>query len=119
DAVLAYTNASGGYPVVSGHNGLPEARPKVLSEHTRTRQDYVTIGARGGMAGVGWGDRTAAGFVRGVGEVLNVVRRPTGLGTDINGLEPTPGGPCDPVWAGRMGLPTCKATGPLSAKDIR
>jgi microsomal dipeptidase-like Zn-dependent dipeptidase len=116
DDIIAFTRPVA-YPLVSGHNGLAVAGPR-LSEHSRTTADYEVIAERGGLAGVGWGDRTAGGYLRGVRDVMATGLRAIALGTDINGLEPTPGGPCDRQWGAGFGLPLCSDS-PMSGKEIR
>lgn len=85
---LAHTaTKAGAYPLVSGHNG---PRHSGGSENNRTDAQYSAIRARGGLAGVGWSEKDALGW-------LALARRvaktgvPITLGSDINGLVKQPG----------------------------
>jgi len=75
------------YPVNSGHNGLRTTGRLGTGENTRTRLQYARIAALGGMAGIGWADTDAPGFLESFRRVSEAMRgRDLALGTDINGL---------------------------------
>jgi microsomal dipeptidase-like Zn-dependent dipeptidase len=62
DNIVRHANAKkGGYPLVSGHNGLRDdnAKNPDIHENTRTAAQYKTIVANHGIAGIGFGDSTA------------------------------------------------------------
>jgi microsomal dipeptidase-like Zn-dependent dipeptidase len=92
NAILTQTgNKPGGYPVVSGHNGLRGTSGPEVHENTRTALQYQNIVAKGGIAGVGFGDSTARGFIEEVRRVLRVSPTlPINLGSDINGFVVMP-----------------------------
>jgi microsomal dipeptidase-like Zn-dependent dipeptidase len=84
----------GGYPVVSGHNGLRDNNPtrnNDIHENSRTAQQYKDIAARGGVAGIGFGDSNAKDWIKEVREVLAAAPNlPINLGSDINGFVVMP-----------------------------
>jgi microsomal dipeptidase-like Zn-dependent dipeptidase len=86
------------YPMNSGHNGM---RGAGADEKTRTIDMVNLIKATGGMFGVGWGNgkdeqehftSTAETFLTNFNGVLSAMAyKNVAIGTDINGLVPTPG----------------------------
>lgn len=84
----------GGYPLVSGHNGLRDANARTnneIHENTRTAQQYRDIAARSGVVGIGFGDSTAAAWIDSVRKVLSVTPNVSfNLGSDINGFVVMP-----------------------------
>lgn len=101
--ILDHTKTpGGGYPLVSGHNGLragldglPPKPGHAGNENQRTKEQYLELAARKGLAGIGWGAlrsdewhaRVRAAKDTGVA---------LALGSDINGLvvQPTPRAGC-------------------------
>jgi hypothetical protein len=83
----------GGYPLVSGHNGLrgDDRRNRHIHENTRTAAQYRAIAASKGVAGIGFGDATAQQFINEVRRALAVSPDlPINLGSDINGFVVMP-----------------------------
>lgn len=77
-----------GYPVNSGHNGM---RGPNGSENGRTPDQYARIAALGGMAGVGWQNQTAQGWLNNAQAVRDAMDgAAVGFGTDINSLVTSP-----------------------------
>lgn len=81
----------GGYPIVSGHNGLRGVGDHSRHENTRTAAQYQSIAASGGVAGIGFGELTAEKFVRAVnGALAASPGLAVQLGSDINGFVVMP-----------------------------
>jgi microsomal dipeptidase-like Zn-dependent dipeptidase len=86
------------YPMNSGHNGM---RGAGADEKTRTIDMVDLIRETGGMFGVGWGNEkdaqgnftsTSETFLNNFNGILSAMRyKNVAIGTDINGLVPTPG----------------------------
>lgn len=88
DLLAHAASKPGGYPVVSGHNGL---RGAGANENTRTAQQYRDIAARGGIVGVGFGDSDAGRYMTSVRQVLGAAPNTLlNLGSDINGFVVMP-----------------------------
>jgi microsomal dipeptidase-like Zn-dependent dipeptidase len=86
--------AGGGYPLMSGHNGL---RGNGGSERLLTEKQLQRIVKSGGMLGLGWGDGNAEQFLAGYRDVRRIVpANRVGFGTDMNGVivAPSPGKAC-------------------------
>lgn len=94
--VLAFTRGTpgGAYPLVSGHNGL---RGSNGNENGRTQAQYQELAARGGLAGVGFGDSDARTFLKNAAAVAAISSggKPLQitLGSDINGMVVMPRSP--------------------------
>lgn len=101
--ILEYTKTpAGGYPLVSGHNGLRPGTEGIPvkpghpgNENQRTRAQYLELAARKGMAGVGWGAMRADEWHQLV-KAVAATGVPIALGSDINGLvvQPKPRAGC-------------------------
>lgn len=91
---LTRTTPGGAYPLVSGHNGL---RGSSGNENGRTNAQYTELAARGGLAGVGFGDSDARSFLRNAAAVAAITSggKPLQitLGSDINGMVVMPRSP--------------------------
>ena len=94
DEILAHAaRKPGGYPVVSGHNGLRDTNRSNphIHENSRTAAQYRAIAARQGVVGIGFGDSTASGFVDSVRKALRAAPDLSiNLGSDINGFVVMP-----------------------------
>jgi microsomal dipeptidase-like Zn-dependent dipeptidase len=78
----------GFYPLNCGHNGI---RGPNSTERNIARDLVDSIEVYGGMFGVGSTDATPQMFVNNYLNVWNQIgRKPIGIGTDVNGLEPLP-----------------------------
>ncbi len=84
---LAYTSAAG-YPLISGHAGL-RAQSGKKTERSRTWDEYRLLAQRSGLAGVGWADLDAVGFLSSAQNV-SASGISIALGSDVNGLSPLP-----------------------------
>jgi len=106
---LAFANfPDGGYPLMSGHTGIREAKSDDLhAENARTRAQLAKVACLGGMFGVGTDGMPAYKWAGAYAEVYEVMRRAfapggqcpdatplgmsfVGLGTDMNSLVRTP-----------------------------
>lgn len=80
-----------GYPVNSGHNGLRGALPNNLNERALRADQYSTIGALHGMAGVGSVGLDAQQWLTLYDKVYQAMGGGSivaGFGTDMGGLQP-------------------------------
>ncbi|HEY5923144.1 MAG TPA: membrane dipeptidase [Kofleriaceae bacterium] len=83
----------GGYPLVSGHNGLRDDNTSNpgIHEKTRTPSQYNAIVASKGVAGIGFGDSSATDYIQNVRKVLAASPGlAINLGSDINGFAVMP-----------------------------
>jgi microsomal dipeptidase-like Zn-dependent dipeptidase len=103
--ILEHTKTpAGGYPLVSGHNGLRSGVDGVPvkpghpgNENQRTKEQYTEIANRKGLAGIGWGALRSDDWHKLVRAVAGT-GVPLALGSDINGLvvQPSPRAGCKP-----------------------
>jgi microsomal dipeptidase-like Zn-dependent dipeptidase len=93
DIIRHLSAAAGGYPVVSGHNTLrgDDPRNRHIHENTRTAAQYRAIAASQGVAGIGFGESSAARFTTEVRRAVAAAPGlPVTLGSDINGFVVMP-----------------------------
>src|ERR1700730_6492344 len=89
---LAESQPNGGYPLMSGHNGLRGAgSSNDWNERSLSSAQYARIGRLHGMAGIGTGNLIAPQWlqmyddvVQAMGEGITIA----GFGTDTNGMAP-------------------------------
>jgi microsomal dipeptidase-like Zn-dependent dipeptidase len=95
DEIVHHANLKkGGYPLVSGHNGLRDDNPRNpdIHENTRTAGQYKAIVANHGVAGIGMGESTAQQFIASVRRAQAAAPGlRVNLGSDINGFVIMPG----------------------------
>lgn len=101
--ILEHTKTpDGGYPLVSGHNGLragldglPIKPGHAGNENQRTKAQYLEIAKRKGIAGVGWGALRSDEWHQRV-RAVESTGVALALGSDINGLvvQPSPRAGC-------------------------
>jgi VCBS repeat protein len=79
----------GGYPLMSGHNGLRNPSDPGSNERSLTAWQYSRLGRLHGMAGVGGAGLNSAQWLGLYSNVLNAMGpgAGAGFGTDANGLE--------------------------------
>lgn len=93
DDIIDFADHEGGYPLVSGHNGLRDNdRHNVeISENSRTAAQYRAIAAHKGIAGIGFGNSSAEKWIGAVRRALAAAPGlPINLGSDINGFVKMP-----------------------------
>jgi microsomal dipeptidase-like Zn-dependent dipeptidase len=91
--ILEHTKTpGGGYPLVSGHNGLragldglPIKAGHAGNENERTKSQYIEIAKRKGIAGIGWGALRSDEWLKRV-QAARTTGVAIALGSDINGM---------------------------------
>mgnify|MGYP001443231649 CR=1 FL=1 len=97
--ILDHTKTpGGGYPLVSGHNGLragtdglPVKPGHEGTENQRTKAQYIELAKRKGIAGIGWGTLRADEWRKRL-HAAGTTGIQLALGSDINGMvvQPAP-----------------------------
>jgi microsomal dipeptidase-like Zn-dependent dipeptidase len=89
---LAEAVPGGGYPLISGHNGM-RGRMGQNSENARTSAQLTKIAALKGMFGLGTAHQNAYQWISNYAAAVYVMRTPgsVAMGTDLNGLVVAPG----------------------------
>jgi microsomal dipeptidase-like Zn-dependent dipeptidase len=93
--LIAFADAKGGYPLVSGHNQLRvSTRDEHISEHTRTAAQYRAIASHKGIAGIELEDMSAGEWLAAAKAALAAAPGlAINLGSDINGFVILPHDP--------------------------
>jgi microsomal dipeptidase-like Zn-dependent dipeptidase len=94
DSTIALATAvpEGGYPLISGHNGM-RGRAGQHSENARTSAQLTKIAALKGMFGLGTAHLSSYQWISNYAAAVYVMRTPgaVAMGTDLNGLVVAPG----------------------------